>query len=70
MVSIWFSIIGIVALILSFLYFFKPATIKKLDEFGKKVILNPERFIKQGKKIAVFYLIAGIGLIYIAFFFK
>ena len=63
----WFAIIGATALILSFLYFFRPEAIKKIDEFGRQLIVTSERLLEQRKKIALFYLIAGIALIYTAF---
>ena len=62
----WFGVIGIVALILSFLYLFRPDAIKKMDEFGQKLILTSEKLLEKRKKIGLFYFIAGILLVYIA----
>ena len=62
----WFGIIGVMSLVLSFLYFFRPEAVRKIDEFGKRFILGSEKLLEQKKKIGFFYLIAGIILIYAA----
>ena len=62
----WFGVIGIMALILSFLYLFRPETIRKMDEFGTKLILTSEKLLEKRKKIGLFYFITGIVLVYIA----
>lgn len=63
----WFGVIGIISLILSLLYFFSPEAVKKIDEFGKRLVLTSEKLLEKRKIIALFYFIAGIVLIYIAF---
>lgn len=62
----WFGIIGIIALILSFLYLFRPEVVRKMDEFGNKLILTSERLLEKRKKVGLFYFITGIILVYIA----
>ncbi len=62
----WFGIIGVGALILSFLYLFRPEAIKKMDEFGQRLILTSEKLLEKRKKVGLFSFIAGIVLVYIA----
>jgi len=62
----WFAVIGIGSLLLSFLYLFRPGVIEAIDEFGKKAVITSEKLLEKRKEVGVFYLIAGILLIFIA----
>ncbi|MBU0570672.1 MAG: hypothetical protein KJ995_00450 [Candidatus Omnitrophica bacterium] len=62
----WYGIIGVIALVLSFLYFFRPETVKKIDQVGSKSVSGSEKLFQWKKLVALFYLIGGIVLIYIA----
>ena len=61
----WLVIIGVIALILGLLYFFKPELVKKIDEFGKNVVVNTETLVKHHKKIGLFCAVVGAILIYL-----
>jgi uncharacterized membrane protein HdeD (DUF308 family) len=66
----WITGIGLLAIIMSFFYFFRPEQIKKLDEFGNKVIVSTEKLLEKRMIIGLFCLIAGIAMIYIAFWWE
>ncbi|MFH1836869.1 MAG: hypothetical protein ABH862_01965 [Candidatus Omnitrophota bacterium] len=59
----WFSIIGIIALVLGVLYWFYPAAIEKLNKVGQTVIISTDKFIEKRKILGLLYLLAGITLI-------
>ncbi|MBU0571093.1 MAG: hypothetical protein KJ995_06685 [Candidatus Omnitrophica bacterium] len=61
----WYGIIGVISLVLSFLYFFKPEAVKKIDKIGSKPVFGSEKMLQWKKLVAFFYLIGGIVLIYI-----
>lgn len=68
---VWFGIIGIGALILSLFHFFRPSTILKADEFGRKVVVLMADIVrKYPKMMGLFYLICAVLLIYVGFFWK
>ncbi len=68
---VWHGILGIVALILAVLHFVSPESVCRIDDFGKRVIVSMERMVmRHPKKLGLFYLLAGIFLIYIGFFFR
>ena len=68
---LWHGIVGIVALILAVLHFVSPESVCKIDEFGKRVVISMERMVRRHpKKLGLFYLLAGIFLVYIGFFLK
>ncbi len=68
---LWHGIIGIVALILALLHFVNPESVCKIDELGKKVVISMERTVRRHpKKLGLFYLLAGIFLVYIGFFLR
>ncbi|MFH1411835.1 MAG: hypothetical protein ABIG55_04230 [Candidatus Omnitrophota bacterium] len=60
----WFAAIGIISFVLSFLYFFMPETVKKMDEIGRKAVLDHTEILDKRRMIGLFYLLAGIGLVY------
>ncbi len=63
---VWYAIIGAASLILSFLYFFRPEAVKKLDGIGEKLILSSEKLLEKRYFLATFYLIAGLVLVSVA----
>ncbi len=68
---LWHGIVGIVALILAVLHFVSPESVCKIDEFGKGVVISMERMVRRHpKKLGLFYLLAGIFLVYIGFFLR
>ncbi len=64
----WFVVIGLVCIVLSYLYFFRPNIIKKIDEMGTKVVINRRELVDKRVLIGFFYIITGLGLVYIAFY--
>lgn len=64
-----FGIIGIIALILGMLHVFFPKVVESIDKVGRKIVLTPERMVKHRAKFALFYIIGGIFLVYVGFFF-
>lgn len=45
----WYGIIGVIALVLSFLYFFRPETVKKIDQVGSKSVSGSEKLFQWKK---------------------
>ncbi|MDP8258565.1 MAG: DUF3953 domain-containing protein [Candidatus Aadella gelida] len=62
----WFLIIGVISLILGFLYSFKPSTIERFNKIGMKIVMNPIKFVEKRKLVGIFYFLAGIFLLSIA----
>ncbi len=68
---VWHGIVGIVALISALLHFVSPETVCKIDEIGKGVVISMEHLVRtHPQKLGLFYLLAGIFLVYIGFFRK
>lgn len=62
------GIIGIVALILSYLHFFRPNIVHKIDELGRKVVINMSQLSESYRVLlGMFYFIVGLALVYIGF---
>jgi len=64
----WFAVIGVIAIIMSFLYFFRPNALKKIDAIGKKMLFGSESLLKRRILVGFFYLVVGIGLICVKIF--
>ena len=62
--NILFLIFGIMSLLLSLGYLYKPDTIIRINEFFKKTVFNDQHVIFRRKKIGIILLIIGV----IAFF--
>ena len=65
-----YGIIGIVALILGFLYLLSPGAVKKMDQLGRRIIMSSDAMLSHRKITGCFYVVAGVVLIYIGFFWK
>ncbi len=52
-------IIGIIFIILGFLYFYMPNIMVKFCEFGKKYLFNEKTIILNGKKIGLILFLSG-----------
>ena len=62
--NIIFLLFGVMSLLLSLGYLYKPDTIVKINEFFKKRIFNDQHVIFRRKKIGIVLLVIGV----IAFF--
>ncbi len=59
------GVIGIVSLLLSYLHFFRPNWVKKLDDIGKNTVIDTGKAIESHAKLfGLFYFIAGLALVY------
>ena len=62
----WYCIVGVLALVLSFINFFRPEVIKKLSAIGERRVVVVEDLIKARKLTGLFYLVAGATLFFLA----
>ena len=63
----WITGVGLLAIVMSFFYFFRPEQVEKMDEFGNKIIVSTERLLEKRMIIGLLCLVAGIAMVYAAF---
>jgi uncharacterized membrane protein HdeD (DUF308 family) len=63
----WLTAVGVISIILSFCYFFRPEQVKKMDRVGTKIVVTTEKLLEKRVMIGLACLIAGIFLVYAAF---
>ncbi|MFQ5951829.1 MAG: hypothetical protein ACE5JK_00265 [Candidatus Omnitrophota bacterium] len=61
------TMIGLIAIIMGFYYLFRPAKVKEMDKLGSKIVLSTEKMLEKRVLIGFFCLIAGLLLVYLAF---
>lgn len=62
--------IGVASLVLTYLHFFRPETVSKIDDVGKKEVIKMSGIAKSRRGaiwLGVFYFIAGLCLVYVGF---
>jgi len=65
------GIIGIIALIFAVFYLFFPNFLSFLNALGREITLDISALLEKHRvAVGVFYLIGGIFMVYIGFFFK
>ncbi|MGB3082915.1 MAG: hypothetical protein WBB86_08010 [Candidatus Omnitrophota bacterium] len=63
----WLTLVGVISIALSFFYFFRPEQVKTLDQVGSKIVMSTEKLLEKRVMIGIVCLIAGIFLVYAAF---
>lgn len=66
----WLIYIGVVSLFLGALYLFPADVIKKIDEWGKNVILTVDQTLGHRLWFGFFFIVAGVAMITIGFTVK
>lgn len=62
--------IGVASLVLTYLHFFRPKAVSKIDDIGKKEVIKMGGIVESRRStiwLGVFYFIAGLCLVYIGF---